>query len=103
MSTQSSNFRALAGLELMLGKAWFKHGPNLAPTWFIRSRHSKDMFLRPYSLSLENFRGLGGLEGNLCQTWSKHGPVMVPIYKGETNKIFIAPKGIENSGELVIV
>ena len=49
---------------------WSKHGPDMVP----KSRHSIDMFLRPYLTSLENFRALAALEVKLGQTWSKMAP-----------------------------
>ena len=30
------NFRALAGLEVELGKTWSKHGSNMALAWFLK-------------------------------------------------------------------
>ena len=48
---------------------WSKHGPDM----FQKSRHSIDMFLRPYLTSLENFIALAGSEVKLGNVWSQYG------------------------------
>ena len=51
---------------------WSKHGPDIV----LKIRHSVDIGLRPFLLSLENFSALAALEVKLGQTWSLHGPFM---------------------------
>ena len=66
MLTNSSKFQrseARANME----PTWSKHGPDLVP----KSRHSIEMFLRPYLPSVENFRALAGSKVKLGQISNK--------------------------------